>query len=213
MLKRWNVHHGNQDLGLMTAKEIRGALRKGTLDPFDKVSAEGSNIREDLIEVDEIFAGPEDEGEGTASHQSMPSTSAKTSDGSSPVAMPDKAQPSAFSQALSQAALPPSAFSASAPSVVNRPSPSPMQGNYESEEYPRTNPPPSASAFSSMSWKGSGDATSVAALKDDSKSTQKRYYLIDKAKILGPVSALEIQSLFNRGGINAKVKVQKIGGS
>ncbi|HET9241575.1 MAG TPA: hypothetical protein VFO10_30190, partial [Oligoflexus sp.] len=55
MEKRWNVYHGNDYLGLKTAKEIREALRQGTLDPFDKVSREGSNIREDLIEVDEIF--------------------------------------------------------------------------------------------------------------------------------------------------------------
>ena len=61
MVKRWNVYHGNDHLGLKTAKEIREALRQGTLDPFDKVALEGSNIREDLVEVDEIFKEtPED---------------------------------------------------------------------------------------------------------------------------------------------------------
>lgn len=202
MLKRWNVHHGAQDLGLMTAKEIRDALRKGTLDPFDKVSAEGSNIREDLIEVDEIFVETEADDEGTNSQPSIQAPLA-TADGAVAVPMPAQAQAQQpkIQAAAVQAPTPAAASKASAPKMI------------ELEESPRTAPPPSTAAFS-PSWKNA-DTVALLASKDDkdSKSTQKRFYLIDKAKVLGPLSALEIQSLFNRGGLNAKVKVQKIGGT
>jgi hypothetical protein len=43
------------------------------------------------------------------------------------------------------------------------------------------------------------------------RNSGKRYYLIDREKVLGPLSALEIQSLFNRNMLNKKVRVQKIG--
>ena len=193
MLKRWNVHHGAHDLGLMTAKEIRDALRGGSLDAFDKVSAEGSNIREDLIEVDEIFK----EGEVEKSTSSQPASAqiAPTADGDAPKAF--------SAQIASQHSM---QLAIGAPSARM---PKPMAE--DSDETPRTNPPPNIAA---PSWR-TADSVAITATKDDkeSKSTQKRYYLIDKANVLGPVSALEIQSFFNRGGLNQKVKVQRIGGT
>jgi hypothetical protein len=193
----------------MTAKEIRDALRKGTLDPFDKVSAEGSNIREDLIEVDEIFAEAEDDNEGLASNAPVSSTPLLTADGSSAVAMADRGRIQEQGQGQTPV-TPPASFATQLPSGLNRPSPAPAQVG--SDGGPRTNSSPIAAALPALSWKSS-EATNAAALRDDSKSTQKRYYLIDKARILGPISALEIQSLFNRGGISPKVKVQRIGGA
>lgn len=200
----------------MTAKEIREALRRGTLDPFDKVSAEGSNIREDLIEVDEIFKEEEGEAESTSTEaKAAPSEVLPTADGAVPVAFPN-ASASAAAPVASSSASP---VQAPSPYKIEIASSAPVAKSQsqsqstDDEDGPRTNPPPGASAFI-PSWRNA-DTASLTAAKDDkeSKSTQKRYYLIDKAKILGPVSALEIQSLFNRGGLNPKVKVQRIGGT
>lgn len=210
MLKRWNVHQGSQDLGLMTAKEIREALRRGSLDPFDKVSAEGSNIREDLVEVDEIFKEDLEESAAVAS-KPVAEEAQPTADGAKPLGF------SAPKKAKSRTQSPiPSPVAQSAPFKIEVQSPA--QGlkaksivHEAVEEAPRTDPPADPNMFA-PSWRNP-DTASLAAAKDDSKSTQKRYYLIDKSKILGPVSALEIQSLFNRGGMNEKVKVQRIGGT
>lgn len=190
MTKRWNVHHGNENLGLKTAKEIREALRKGTLDPFDKVSAEGSNIREDLIEVDEIFKETQEDEEYTSVQQIMP-TADMTAVASRAKHQQQQAQPREVSPPKIKDPIPRG--------------PDPQQ--------PRTNAPPPA-AVASPSWRtDSNQAFKDAGDSKDSKSTQKRYYLIDKSKILGPLSGLEIQSLFNRGLLNQKVKVQRIGGT
>ncbi len=55
MASRWLIHRPNGDLGPYTSEQVRDALRDGHLNPFDKVSRSGSNIRQELIEVDEIF--------------------------------------------------------------------------------------------------------------------------------------------------------------
>lgn len=187
---RWNVHHGNENLGLKTAKEIREALRKGTLDPFDKVSAEGSNIREDLIEVDEIFKETQEDEEYTSVQQVLPTADRG---GGAARARPQVQAPS-FSPAQK---LKDPIARVSVPSA------------------PRTNPPPSTPVgVASPSWRTDpSQAFKDSAESKDAKSNQKRYYLIDKSKILGPLSGLEIQSLFNRGLLNQKVKVQRIGGT
>src|SRR5690606_31768180 len=52
----WRVYKQDGELGPLSAREIREGLRNGTIDPFDLVSREGSKIRVDLVEVDEIFA-------------------------------------------------------------------------------------------------------------------------------------------------------------
>lgn len=194
MTKRWNVHHGNENLGLKTAKEIREALRKGTLDPFDKVSAEGSNIREDLIEVDEIFKETQEDEEFTSVQQVLPT--AYMGGGASRARPQLQPQPQA-------------------PSFAPTPKLKDPIPRGPDVTAPRTNPPPSAPAgVPSPSWRTDPtQAFKDAADSKDAKSNQKRYYLIDKSKILGPLSGLEIQSLFNRGLLNQKVKVQRIGGT
>ena len=53
---KWIVYKGSDSFeGPMTPEEIRDGLREGTLDPFDFVAKEGSAIKLQLIEVDEIF--------------------------------------------------------------------------------------------------------------------------------------------------------------
>ncbi len=214
MTKRWNVHHGSENLGLKTAKEIREALRKGTLDPFDKVSAEGSNIREDLIEVDEIFKETQDEddsvpAQGMRVSELSHGTNSGTGTGTTialatgPVRPANSGSGSGAGSGINTGMNPsksrvgpPPNFSASFAADPNQ---------------PRTNPPPTTAGGVPLSWRT--DQSADFREQVDSKSNQKRYYLIDKSKILGPLSGLEIQSLYNRGVLGAKVKVQRIGGT
>ena len=58
MAIRWIVRRQGGDVGPYTSKQVREALKEGDLDPFDKVCREGSNIFQDLIDVDEIFSDP-----------------------------------------------------------------------------------------------------------------------------------------------------------
>jgi hypothetical protein len=183
MEKRWNVYHGNDYLGLKTAKEIREALRQGTLDPFDKVSREGSNIREDLIEVDEIFR--------ETGH--VPSESAQFSSDNSEGTFVGERSPLMPSVGESAGSAPRS-------QRQERPEVS-TEAAYESDEL---------EDFSQRNDTGSRNSSNPSNPSNSSNST-KRYYLIDRSKVLGPLSALEIQSLFNRNMLNKKVRVQKIG--
>jgi len=168
MEKRWNVYHGNDYLGLKTAKEIREALRQGTLDPFDKVSREGSNIREDLIEVDEIFR------EGSESPAENASVSSAAPEGTV------VAERNPLMDAMNVGK------SAASSKAKARPA--------DEDEEESDNP----DDFSNRN-------------DTSTRNSAKRYYLIDRDKVLGPLSALEIQSLFNRSMLNKKVRVQKIG--
>ncbi len=56
MSDRWYIHQEGQALGPYTAADIREQLREGRIDPFDLVSRDGSSVRRELVEVDEIFA-------------------------------------------------------------------------------------------------------------------------------------------------------------
>ncbi len=169
MEKRWNVYHGNDYLGLKTAKEIRETLRQGTLDPFDKVSREGSNIREDLIEVDEIFRETND------------------------APAPDASAPAPAGQGPEGTVVMERSPVGQKPGKVAAPAPKSARQDPDEEEE-------------------SDDSEDFSQKNDTStRNSAKRYYLIDREKVLGPLSALEIQSLFNRNMLNKKVRVQKIG--
>ncbi|MBM4252387.1 MAG: hypothetical protein FJ146_10490 [Deltaproteobacteria bacterium] len=56
MSDKWHIYKGNKELGVMTAEEIRAGLRDGSLDPFDTVARDGSSLRREIFEVDEIFS-------------------------------------------------------------------------------------------------------------------------------------------------------------
>jgi hypothetical protein len=53
---RWFIHKNGQALGPYSSADVRAGLRDGTFDPFDLVSRDGSNLRRELVEVDEVFA-------------------------------------------------------------------------------------------------------------------------------------------------------------
>lgn len=216
MEKRWNVYHGNESLGLKTAKEIREALRNGTLDPFDKVALEGSNIREDLIEVDEIF------------RESPPEAMQMTEDPDgtqvSRILHPAAAAPIAADVPLTQlapaplpkhlvatqkpkASVPPTYTSAvSPPSASNYSSPGPSSAALLATQ-PAENLSETPNQYSHES------PVFRAQDSEGLKAPLKRYYVLDKEKVLGPLSAVDIQALFNRGVLGKKVRVQKMGSS
>lgn len=56
MQKRWFIHKDDKPAGPYSAAAVRQLLREGQVDPFDLVSAEGSSVQQELVEVDEIFA-------------------------------------------------------------------------------------------------------------------------------------------------------------
>lgn len=55
LIDRWFIFKEQGTLGPYAAEEVRMFLREGTIDPFDMVAREGSNVRRELIDVDEIF--------------------------------------------------------------------------------------------------------------------------------------------------------------
>ncbi len=175
MERRWNVYHRGEFFGLKTAREIREALRQGAIDPFDKVSAEGSNIREDLIEVDEIFRETNEQfAKAAANGPIFSATPIPKVEEEPAVAIP-----------------------------VVFPEPSPPKTSEPQRIGSKTESTPAGSDRAFEETRADAIAKQPAA---------KRYYLIDRKKTLGPLSALEIQSLFNRGLLNKSVRVQKIGG-
>ena len=55
MSERWYIFKDERKIGPLSPGDIRRGLREGEFDPFDLVSREGSNLRRELVEVDELF--------------------------------------------------------------------------------------------------------------------------------------------------------------
>jgi len=53
--ERWYIFKDERQIGPLTPSDIRRGLREGEFDPFDLVSREGSKLRRELVEVDELF--------------------------------------------------------------------------------------------------------------------------------------------------------------
>lgn len=52
---RWFIVHAGKEQGPYTAEELRTAVRRGDVDPFDVIFQEGSAVRRVLIDVDAVF--------------------------------------------------------------------------------------------------------------------------------------------------------------
>ena len=52
---RWFIVHAGKEQGPYTAEELRSAVRRGDVDPFDVIFQEGSAVRRVLIDVDAVF--------------------------------------------------------------------------------------------------------------------------------------------------------------
>lgn len=150
----WKVYRNNQIVGVMDAAEIRQSLRDGLIDPFDHVSRDGSSVRVQLIEVDEIFEP--DGGNGGASPTGE-------------MLSPQRNAPAKHGDFSRQETFPPSH------------QPKPIRNN-------------------------------AGINPNETPKSAKKFYLIDRHhRVLGPLSAAEIQSLFFRGVLDKSVRVQKMG--
>lgn len=177
LVKKWEVFKDDSSLGFMTAKQIRHALREGVIDPFDMVSAEGSTIKSELVEVDEIFEEDTNAKSKSAAVEQAPQTE-----------IPAKIIN------LDQAKEPEPRPSRQFPEMPSLPEGSKGGGSYRRDG----------------SYKGEGSKKTEGS---HDKGRAKKFFLIDnKKRVLGPISAVEIQSLFQRGIISSNVKVQKANG-
>lgn len=148
----------------MTSAEIRQALRDGVVDPFDLVSREGSALKVELVEVDEIF---------DPRHQEPVV----------PVVPAAKPEPVPVQPKIAVNAPPQPMVLPSAPPAPTTIEPTPME------------------SFGEMTASGR-----------KRRAALKKFYLIDRrGRVLGPLSAAEIQSLYQRGIVEKSVRVQKVG--
>lgn len=193
MTKRWNVYQGEQFIGLLSAQEIRRALRDGTLDPFDMVAPEGSDNKIELVEVDEIFQ------EHTKPDQIPPEPAAPAKAPSPQQAAPETPPPErsrAKPQKASFTAEPTRSKERLAADMAFPPEPTFTNTVGASSEKTNITHLPKRIRSNTVS----------------DKKKEKKFYLIDdKNRVLGPLSAIEVQSLFYRGILNKTVKVQKSG--
>ncbi|NRA65593.1 MAG: hypothetical protein HRU19_13985 [Pseudobacteriovorax sp.] len=185
-MKKWEVFKDGKSLGLKTAGEIRQSLREGAIDPFDMVCEEGSTIKSELVEVDEIFNEDADSDSGEASSQEV-----------SPPDLPSRIinldQATGTGHRPAPQAPPPRQF----------PDPAPLDQNSKM----------TASAMN-RAIKAESQIANQSSSNTNDKKKAKKFELIDeKKRVLGPVSAVEIQSLFQRGIISTSVKVRKVDGT
>lgn len=217
MSARWFAFKDDQQIGPMTSAEIRAGLREGRLDPFDLICREGSQIKMELVQVDEIFAEsdsspmeptefvppPEDLNKKTT-------LSRNRNDGPSEESGPGVYQPSHLAEDTSE--------------DVDQTLKSPPQSKTPPLMTTELTPPEEIPSFTVQKE----ERTQVAEIpkeklpkkderRDDtqkkrrqSKKEPKKFFLTDKNKrVLGPLSAREIQSLFYRGILDQSVKVSK----
>lgn len=182
MSDRWFIIKDGKALGPFTPEEIRQSLREGTFDPFDLVTREGSSVRRELVEVDELFyttkvvyAGDQPSASGQA-----PSAASEAFAPSGNLPMAREATqasggvPEGGNGVLQLASAARATLASQAP---NRSSPAPQQ---------------------SPSRKRRRDP--------------KRFQVMDpRGRVLGPISASEIQALFYKGVLDKDVKVMRDG--
>lgn len=186
MTKRWFIYRDDKPTGPYSALEIRQLLREGLVDPFDFVSQDGSQLKLELVEVDEIFSNE------NISYDA--SGSAAVGNGGFVAQIADrsyseKEQSRSFDSGLEVGNL-----------TVARSSP----------------PPTLALASDIRKIGDSGNLpvpiSQVYAAGKKKKRDPKRYHLIDpKGRVLGPLSPGEIQSLYYRGVVDKNVKVMRDG--
>lgn len=184
MSKRWFIYKADQPSGPYSAAEIRQLLREGIVDPFDFVSLEGSQVKQELVEVDEIFSNENIDYQEP--DQQVASGDAGFVARIAERSYSDNEKNLGQSPAGAAASLQPGQHIALASDVreigTSGNLPVPVQGK---NAYP------------------------VARKK---KKDPKRYHLIDpKGRILGPLSPGEIQSLYYRGVVDKNVKVMRDG--
>jgi hypothetical protein len=196
---RWYIYKEGRSEGPMTAAEIRDGLRDGSFDPFDLVAREGSNVRVELVEVDEIFMNSKVVyGEGAAEARALPPGAA-----------------AALGEELEGGAIP----AQGEHTRPNNKSADVRMGNGHlaladdsvgkaSGGQPRSFHPSYAPGGGSGYHVG-GDS---GLQQQRNRREPKSYHVMDgRGRVLGPVSAREIQALFFKGVLDKSVVVMKNG--
>ena len=186
LTKRWFIYKDEKPTGPYSALEIRQLLREGVVDPFDFVSQDGSQVKLELVEVDEIFSNDN-------ISYNTPQSAAVVNEGFVPQiadrSYSERPKSNAFEQDAQAGGL-----------TAARTSP----------------PPTLALASDLRKIGNSGNLpvpiSQAYAAGKKKKRDPKRYHLIDpKGRVLGPLSPGEIQSLYYRGVVDKNVKVMRDG--
>ncbi len=199
MSDRWHIFKDGKAHGPYSAAEIRDQLREGDLDPFDLVAREGSSVRRELVEIDELFStskaangvGGEAGFEGNAPTESM-------GGGANGAARRTIDRLLAGEGQLPGGFVPPN-------DVLN--------GNLHlaSDEAVNATQVSNGAAVTRPPRSGTGSGSGSGKRR---KKDAKHFNLKDpKGRVLGPLSANDIQGLFYKGVIDKNVLVLKQGSS
>jgi len=185
----WYIYKGSGQLGPFTAEAVRQGLREGTIDPFDMVGRDGSSLRREIVEVDELFLTQEPDFEEHATAVRQPQGHGIEASSFGDVEFHDRSQ--AFSE-LTQ--------------------PSRRPGN---AGIPAIGGGPLHLAADPQTTVRIADAKSPPAEQLPRRQrTPKHYYVTDAgARMLGPLSLEEIRSLFYRGVLPQGARVMREGSS
>ena len=188
MPARWKVYRNNELIGELTSAEIRQRLREGALDPFDQVSREASSVRMEILDVDEIFQESRASGDSFSSNERAEEHTVIKRIPSPKVELAPR-NPLLQAQEDLEPAAP-------------RPK----------DKEPRPAAEPEAPTPPQSSLRTPFVAQLAVAHEVHEPKKIKEFYLVDKQdRRLGPLSAAEIQSLFQRGILEPKLLVQKMG--
>ena len=189
MSELWNIYKDGRQIGPLTASDIRRGLREGEFDPFDLVAREGSNLRRELVEVDELFF----------TSQVIYGNDAASS----------TAQMQAATLELSESKAPVSGFQPSKIGVAPK-----------ADDDPKTQGPRPASPMLGQGHLALADqgatAPSLASApspKPVRRQRNPKHFLLMNSigRVLGPMSATEVQSLYFRGVLANDVVVMRPG--
>ena len=190
MKDAWYIYKGSGQLGPFTAEAVRQGLREGTIDPFDMVGRDGSSLRREIVEVDELFLTQEpafDEQDATTVRHPQGHGIEASSFGD--VVFHDRNQD--FSE-------------------ITQPNQRPGNAGI-----PPIGGGPLHLAADPQTTVRIADAKSPP--RDQSprrQRTPKHYYVTDAgARMLGPLSLEEIRSLFYRGVLPQGARVMREGSS
>jgi hypothetical protein len=183
LAKRWFIHKDDKPAGPYTGAEIRQLLREGAVDPFDLVSADGSAVKQELVEVDEIFL---------SENVAYQDKAAGAEDGAFVAEIRERS----FSNKEKLIAGKDTAAPGSRPpgQMIALASDMRRLGKSNNLPVPVKN-----------------ENAQIVPLPRK-KRDPKKYHLIDaKGRVLGPLSPGEIQSLYYRGVVDRSVKVMRDG--
>lgn len=189
MDRLWYIHAegGREPTGPLNAREIRQGLREGRFDPFDLVSRGLAGNRQELVEVDEIFADVDEHEDAGEDAQD----GAKANLRRTQVSAYEEPSPAAKATQLS----------GDVSSVEDAPRGHGLHLAYDSGL---------KAAATSRHPQPSHQEKALQGRRREPKS----YYLVDASgHVLGPLSAREIQGMFYKGVLSKNVQVMKNGTS